>query len=95
MLVKPNIENNWVGHHDNMNCHKAISINETLASKNNLVIHQPPYLPTLNLYDFLFFRDWKKSRQYTYFDALKNIKKATIDYKKNIPVSELQHCYED
>jgi len=57
--VRPGIARTWMLHHDNAQCHTAVSVNEFLAEKSIPVVPQPPYSPDLSPYDFFLFSQLK------------------------------------
>ena len=52
VCVRPSSANNWMFHHDNVPCHKTITVIEFLAKKGIPVVPQPPYSPNLSPCDF-------------------------------------------
>jgi len=95
LRVRPSIANNWMLHHDNTSCHKAISVIEFLAKKGIPVVPQPPYSPDLSLCDFFLFPKLKFYLKGHHFGMVKNIEKAVTDQLIAILVSNFQRCYEE
>jgi transposase len=81
-------------HHDNAQCHTAVSINEFLAEKSIPVVPQPPYSPDLSPCDFFLFPRLKNHLKGRHFGTLDNIQKNVTDELKGIPAEAFQHCYE-
>jgi len=54
-LVRMDIADDWVLHHDNAPAHTALSIREFLAKKNIPVLPHPPYSPDLAPCDLYLF----------------------------------------
>ena len=84
--MKPNIENNWVLHHDNVPCHITISVNELLAYKSTSVVPQLSYP-----YDF--FPGFKNHLKEYHFGKLRTVQTAATEQLKAIPVSCTYYLY--
>ena len=92
-LVRPEIADNWMQHHDNPPCHTAISVNECLTKKGIRVVLQPPYSPDLSPSDFFLFPKLKFHLKGRHFGTVDNIQKVVRDQLRALPHEGFQHCY--
>ena len=85
--MRPDIPNNWMLHHDNAQCHTALSVTEFWTSKSIPVVPQPPC-------DFFLFHKLKNVLNGRNFRTLENIQKSVMNMLKTILVEEqrLHRC---
>ena len=81
-------------YHDNSPCHTALSVSEFLPKKNIPVVLQPSNSSDLSPCDYLLFPRLKKHLKGHRFGTIDNITKSVTDQLKEVPVSEIQNCYE-
>ena len=92
--VRPGLARTWMLHHDNVPCHKAVSINQLLAEKNHSCVSSATlFAGSQSLYFFLFPRP-KNHLKGRHFSTLDNIQKSVTDELEGIPTEAFQHCYE-
>ena len=72
-LVRRDIADNWVLHHDNAPAHTALSIREFLAKKHISVLPHPPYSPDLAPCDFYLYTKLKSKLKDHHFGTMENI----------------------
>ena len=91
--VRPDNADKWMLHHDNAQCHIALSVTECLTSKGIPVVPQPPCnWPQPS--DFFLFPNIKNLIKGRHFGTLENIQKSVTDMMKPIPVEDFQRCYQ-
>ena len=79
-------------HHNNAQCHTALSITELLTSKGIPVVPQSPYSSDINPCDFLIFPKLKNVLKGRPFGALEKIKMTVTGMLKTTSVEDFQRC---
>ena len=75
-------------HHNNAQCHTALSITELLTSKGIPVVPQSPYSPNFSPCDLFLFPKLKNILKGRQFETSENIQKSVTDMLKTVLVED-------
>ena len=86
--------NSWTLYHDNAPAHMALSVRESLATKQITVSEHQAYSPDLAPSDFFLFLKIKEILKGKHFDDTDDIRNNTMAALKAIPQNQFQNCFE-
>jgi len=89
-LVRPEIADTWMVHHESAPCHTDNSVNEFLAKQGILVV--PPDLSTC---DFFLFPKPKFHLKGRHLGTMDNIQKVVREQLRALLHEDFQHCYRE
>ena len=86
--------NTWILHHDNAPAHAALSVRQSLATKQVTILYHPPYLPDLAPCDYFLFPKLKGTIKGTRFEGVEDIKSNVTSFLKRITKEDFAECFQ-
>jgi len=81
-------------HHDNATAHTALSVRESLATKQITVLEHPAYSPDLDPNYFFLFQKIKEILKGRHCDDTDDIRSNITAALKATPQNHFQNCFE-
>lgn len=94
-FCRTDIANSWILYHDNILCHRSLSIREFLAKKNIPGLLHPPYSPDMPSCDNFLFLTLKQKLKGFHYETINNIQRVITQVLQSLKKRDFQNCYQE